>query len=176
MLRSRKKGFSIGEVIISLFVITVGIVAAVGLIAKSISQSIDSRNEIIAAQLAQEGAELTRNLRDNSFIVYSEDPFYWLTDGNKCIDVTKDTSATVDPNLSCSGGNYALKYDTNGRYQYGSGDATRFSRNVAIATSASPAGKRVTSTVWWSGANSPPASCTTGNKCVSVEALLTSWK
>lgn len=176
MLKNSKKGFSIGEVIISLFVITVGIVAAVGLIAKSISQSIDSRNEIIAAQLAQEGSELVRNLRDNTFIVDSANPFKWLTDGNKCIDVTKNTSATVDPNLSCPGGNYALKYDTNGRYQYGSGDATRFSRNVAITTPASPAGKRVISTVWWSGASPPPNPCTTGNKCVSAEALLTSWR
>ncbi len=61
-----KKGFSIGEVMIAMFILVVGIISAVFLSAKSTGQIGDSRNAIIAASLAQEGVELVRNIRDNS--------------------------------------------------------------------------------------------------------------
>jgi hypothetical protein len=61
-----KKGFSIGEVMIAMFILITGIIGAVFLSAKSTGQIGDSRNAIIAASLAQEGVELVRNIRDNS--------------------------------------------------------------------------------------------------------------
>lgn len=61
-----KKGFSIGEVMIAMFILVTGIIGAVFLSAKSTAQIGDSRNAIIAASLAQEGVELVRNIRDNS--------------------------------------------------------------------------------------------------------------
>jgi len=64
--RRTKKGFSIGEVMIAMFILVVGIIGAVFLSAKSTAQIGDSRNAIIAASLAQEGVELIRNIRDNS--------------------------------------------------------------------------------------------------------------
>lgn len=65
-LRRTKKGFSIGEVMIAMFILVFGIIGAVFLSARSTAQIGDSRNAIIAASLAQEGVELVRNIRDNS--------------------------------------------------------------------------------------------------------------
>lgn len=64
--RRTRKGFSIGEVMIAMFILVFGIIGAVFLSAKSTAQIGDSRNAIIAASLAQEGVELVRNVRDNS--------------------------------------------------------------------------------------------------------------
>lgn len=50
---ARRRGFSIGEVVISSFVLVVGIVAALSLVSRSLAESMDSRNAIIAAELAQ---------------------------------------------------------------------------------------------------------------------------
>jgi len=63
-----KKGFSIGEVLIAAFILTVGVVSAVTLLTRSIVDTIDSRNLVIASQLAQEGTELVRNQRDNNTV------------------------------------------------------------------------------------------------------------
>ncbi|MEN8252643.1 MAG: hypothetical protein ABFQ53_03625 [Patescibacteria group bacterium] len=51
---------------IAMFILVIGIIGAVFLSAKSTAQISDSRNAIVAMSLAQEGAELVRNIRDNS--------------------------------------------------------------------------------------------------------------
>ncbi len=60
-----QKGFSIGEVLVAVFILLVGIVDAVFLTVRSISDVGGSRDAVVAALLAQEGVELVRNVRDN---------------------------------------------------------------------------------------------------------------
>ncbi|MDO8529622.1 MAG: dockerin type I domain-containing protein [bacterium] len=64
---SKARGFSLIEVMIACFVLTVGILAMIDLMAISIRNSIGARDQIIASELAQEGMELVRNIRDNNF-------------------------------------------------------------------------------------------------------------
>ena len=61
-----KKGFSIGEVMVAMFILIFGIVSAVFLTAQSVKQIGESRNAAIATLLAQEGTELVKNVRDNN--------------------------------------------------------------------------------------------------------------
>ena len=61
-------GFSLGEVLLAGFVLTVGLLSISALMAKSLKNSFENRDSIIAVELAQEGVELVRNVRDNSFI------------------------------------------------------------------------------------------------------------
>ncbi len=61
-----KKGFSIGEVMVAMFILLVGIVDAVFLTVRSIDNMKGSRDAVIATLLAQEGVELVRNVRDNN--------------------------------------------------------------------------------------------------------------
>src|SRR3989338_5479549 len=82
---TNKKGFSIIEVIISVFVIAVGLVSIIGLIAGSLRESINSRNQTIAANLVQEGVELVRNVRDNNWASGDPITFHYLDDSDDCI-------------------------------------------------------------------------------------------
>ena len=61
-----KKGFSIGEVMIAMFILLVGIIDAVFLTVRSVDDLGDSRDAVVASLLAQEGTELVRNIRDNT--------------------------------------------------------------------------------------------------------------
>lgn len=68
---SARQGFSIGEVLISSFLLMVGIVAATALIVSNMREAFDARDTIIASQLAQEGIELVHNVRDTNTAKYS---------------------------------------------------------------------------------------------------------
>jgi hypothetical protein len=64
--KKNKKGFSIGEVMVAMFILLVGIVDAIYLTVRSVGDLHDSRDAVIATLLAQEGTELVRNVRDNN--------------------------------------------------------------------------------------------------------------
>lgn len=61
------KGFSLGEVILSIVVLTVGLLPILASMSGALKTTLDSEDSIIAAGLAQEGAELVINVRDNAF-------------------------------------------------------------------------------------------------------------
>ena len=63
-----QKGFSIGEVVLSAFILSFTLVVLIRVLAVSLKESMGSRDSIIAAGMAQEGIELVRNLRDNNWI------------------------------------------------------------------------------------------------------------
>lgn len=173
-----RRGFSIGEVILSAFVLAVGIVAVIGLLSSSIKHSIDSRDEIIASQLAQEGVELVRNIRDNN---YANSQTYDTGIGN-CAGTRIDSSILTDgdPTLPCPPNSYALYFNsTTLKYGHSISDATKFSRKIIISDSANPAGKQVESRVWW-GSTEPDTdtntnACDVANKCVAAISTLTDW-
>jgi type IV pilus modification protein PilV len=62
------KGFSILEVVVSLAIITVGILAVLSLFTQTIRSGEVSINQEIATNLAQEGIEVIRNKRDSNWI------------------------------------------------------------------------------------------------------------
>ena len=64
----REKGFTILETLFAIVVITVGLVGVIGLIVYTISISRVSPDKVIAANLAQEGIEIVRNIRDSNWI------------------------------------------------------------------------------------------------------------
>ncbi len=176
------------EVIFSVFILSVGLVAVIGLIVSSIKNSMDSRNHIIASQLAQEGVELIRNIRDNNWasgapggsfdrlnqnsfcrIDYNDDPLTWSTvDNNYC-----SLGNTSDPYVLSYVGNY---------YQWEnlSANKTKFTRRIAVIdTDPGPddAERLIYSIVSWDGdyKTVSPGPCNTSNKCVYAEAKLTKW-
>lgn len=164
---SVQKGFSIIEVTLSAFILIVGLVATVSLMAGSISHSTDSRNQIIAAQLAQEGIELINNIRDNNW-ASGRDAFNLLT-------FPANGDCVVNYNgASCVAADYKLYYKNNFYVHDSSGSAaTRFQRKITVANDPiDAANKRITSMVIWG--NSFPAICKTANKCTYSEMVLSS--
>lgn len=121
-----KKGFTIIEVLIAIFVITIGITSSLSLINYSISSAAVGKSQIIAASLAQEGMEIIRNIRDGNWLedVAWNDGLTGCSAGCR----VQYNSASL---LSLSG-NPVLKVDSNGLYQYSTGTNTLFKRKITI--------------------------------------------
>ncbi len=65
--KKNKKAFSLIEIVIVLFVISMGLIGILSLIVQNIQSQDYNKNNLIATQLSQEGVELVRRLRDNNF-------------------------------------------------------------------------------------------------------------
>jgi len=61
-----QKGYSILEVVISLGIITLGLVGVLSLVIQNVRAQYVDKNNIIASMLSQEGLELVRNIRDSN--------------------------------------------------------------------------------------------------------------
>jgi Tfp pilus assembly protein PilV len=75
------KGFSFIEVMFSVFLISVGITAAISLITLGIKKSTENRRQLIAVMLSQEGIELARNIRDTDAKATPPDSFKHMQAG-----------------------------------------------------------------------------------------------
>ena len=63
----KRKGFSIGEVLLAIFVLSIGMIATFSLFNAGIKNLQNERDLIVASLLAQEGVEVVRNIRDNNW-------------------------------------------------------------------------------------------------------------
>ena len=77
-------GITLIEAIVSIAIISIGLLSAVGLTISNIKASYYSNNKIKAIALAWEGVEVVRNLRDtnwlNDYLYWSEDIFHQSDD------------------------------------------------------------------------------------------------
>lgn len=67
MINLNNKWFSIIEILIWIFIFTLGLVSIYALIISSLRLNDYSKNSIIASSLAKEGIELVRNIRDGNY-------------------------------------------------------------------------------------------------------------
>lgn len=67
-----KKGFSLIEIVLIMFIISFSFVGVYRILARVSNGEKDSRYNLIAANLAQEGIEIIRNKRDNGFLAGSD--------------------------------------------------------------------------------------------------------
>jgi len=79
---ANQKAFTIIELVISIFIITVAVVGIYSAFSLAIILSSDAGNRLTAAYLVQEGQELVRNIRDTNWLNNSD----WLASelGNAC--------------------------------------------------------------------------------------------
>jgi len=84
-----QNSFTLLEMIISIFILTVGIVGVSALVTYTISLATFSSQSLIAAYLAQEGIEIVRNIRDTNWIEEQT----WDNDLLCCISVPCDCEA-----------------------------------------------------------------------------------
>lgn len=171
-------GYSFIEVMVAVFLVTTGLLAAVFLISKSLGQSLDSRDQQVADLLAQEGVELVRNVRDNDWLSGAQ--------GFANIIVNPNCRMSTGPGLLCNQGaglaNYRLYLDASKAYyiQAGAPDkATKFYRKISIqklSVDPAPLEYAITSMVIWGGSSWPAlASCNVANKCVYSTVNLYNW-
>ncbi len=191
-----RKAFSLGEVLVASFVLTVGLTATTALIVRSIENAYDNREAIIAAELAQEGVELVRNVRDQNFALEADGTpagqgFAGFVQADKhCRMDSSDSLFTCNPSQgNPSGRSYYLQVPSfpglGERFSH-TAAVSRFARYIYIDYSAANNNARVISFVFWdwtNGASMPSyipstgntSSCTLANKCIFSEAFFTQW-
>ena len=173
---SNRRGFSLVEVLVTLFVLSIGLVAISTLMTGNIKSSENAKNQIIASQLAQEGIELVRNLKDNNSTFTGE-----VSSGaDYSIDYTSNYAAFKSSN-NPSDATKKLYLDTNNFYSNSnSAQATKFFRKIKIEITTDASSKKTataTSYVTWNNSGFStisgfPANCTIGNKCLSVVSVM----
>lgn len=159
-----KKAFSLIEVLIAIFIISIGITGAVSLISYSISAVAISKSQIITANLAQEGLEIVRNIRDSNWLKDSD----WnngLGNGDYRVQYNSQSLLAFSDTL--------LQINSNGFYGYNGiegfsgGVDTLFKRKITI-TNISNNEIRVVSEITWRERGR--------SFVVSAESRLYDWK
>jgi prepilin-type N-terminal cleavage/methylation domain-containing protein len=122
--KNREKGLTLIELMITVFVISVGLVATMSLIQDTLRSAAIVHSNLTAAYLAQEGVELVRNIRDTNWIeLDSWDDGLMCPDGCQ-IDYYSNVFEPYNDN------NY-LVIDENGFYRYGgTGIQRKFKRKI----------------------------------------------
>ncbi len=127
------KAFTIIELVIAIFLITVGAGAAIAVIQTTTGFSAVTSSQLTASYLAQEGIEIIRNQRDSNRLAQRENPgLAWDSGIAAGSDYRLDYRSRAFPDVGCSLGaeNY-LKYGGN-FYNCSSGAETKFKRKITI--------------------------------------------
>lgn len=140
-----QKGFTLLEVIASIFIITIGIVGILSLITMSISGALISKSKLIASNLNREGIEVVRNIRDSNWIEQRTDSDVLWNQGLSPGEYRVEYDSQELLSLS---GNPALKLSSNGRYQYDNGSDSMFHRKISIENISSGEIKVICEVTW----------------------------
>lgn len=165
-----ERGFSLLETIVALSILVTGIGGAVGLVAQSLSTVSAIKDIIVAANLAQEGIEVVRNLRDENWL---NDLDWRGSGGGIALNSDGDYRVQYDSLALISYANVPLQRNAFGYHGYNGeggftgGSDTPFKRKISISTVTSTEMK-VTSTVEWKARGN--------DKSLVIEDRLFNWK
>ncbi len=126
-------GFSLIEIIAVIFIISIGLIGVLSLVTQNIQVKNFNEDVLVASQLAQEGLELTRNIRDENWVevewfgngLVIEGGSNTITIYFDGVDVSITSVTDINSELA------KLKKD-NGFYIHGEGEETIFSRVIEI--------------------------------------------
>jgi len=175
-LRQMRRGFSLIEVLISLLILSIGITAITILMANNVKNLQTSKNQIIASQLAQEGVELVRNLKDNNATLFKSDGIDKPSGSDYRIDIN-----TTYGNFSNDSNTDKKLYLNSNFYIHtsGGGIATKFFRKIKIFNNATDKQVEITCYVSWNSKgfidellNVDATNCNIANKCVSTVSII----
>ena len=159
-IKEKTKGFTLLEMLISLVVITVGVLGIFSVISKYSQNTQLEKESLIASYLCQEGIEIVKNKRDTNWILVATVPATNWNDGltgcgNGCeADYTTLDSASALPVWVDPGQNLYLEGSTRS-YKYiaspiaGVDTKTQYTRRINIAAGVDVLD--VTVNVYWAG-------------------------
>lgn len=160
--KNRQKGITLIEVMVALLFLSIGLIPLLSAIVTSISLATRIKNNLIASNLAQEGVEVARSLRDKAWMdkaSFTRD----IPDGNYLISWNSSALISYDPNTY-------VKISPTSIYSQSIGADTIFKRKLTIAkiVSACNCEVQVTSQVTWTEK--------TKSRSITVEDHLFDWK
>lgn len=135
----QQKGFGLIEVVVSIYIIVMAFIGILSLVKQGIQVQYINKNTIIAAQLAQEGLELVRNVRDNNWRFYKKGA-NWKQDiiggaggaENQLLIIDYRGKSSIETVDSIDNAKANLKIDSNGFYSHDvNGEKTIFSRVIS---------------------------------------------
>lgn len=158
-----RRGFSLVEIIIILFIIAIGLLGVLSLIIQNIQSQSYNKNNLIAYQLAQEGVELIRMVRDSNW--RQSRPYdTGLANGTFIMDYL-DSLPYLSSGVS---GEAILRQGANGFYYHGgSATSSGFSRYITINHENANTLKVVVNVSWQERGR---------NSYYDLQTLLYNWK
>lgn len=151
-----QKGFSLLEIIVAIFFVGVILVPLVSVITFTLGANKYANHRLIAANLAQEGIEIVRNIRDSET---NWNEWYGVfTGGDKAVEYDKNDLLAPTDNV--------LNLNAGGFYTYNLGSPTIFSRKITL-TKISDDGIQVVAIVNWKDGST--------NQSITVEDRLYNW-
>lgn len=178
------KAFSFLEVMISLFLLSVGFLGVLNLAGATLQNSLKQHDIVIASMLAQEGVELVYNIRDTN-VAKGNDVFDGASGPGDDVatnphgsKIDYDTLLSSGLNGNCNSVNTCrLNLNAFSFYTHRSGVATKFSRKVTVTdVPTKPDERLVEVMVYWgkNDTNTFPtsANCSFDKKCASVSVKL----
>ncbi|MBL7057707.1 prepilin-type N-terminal cleavage/methylation domain-containing protein [Patescibacteria group bacterium] len=154
---NNQRGFGLIEVTVSIYILTMGLFGLMSLLHQSLKAQDINKNSIVAAQLAQEGIELVRNVRDNNWL--DPDSSDWkidIVDGkggdaNQAFAIDYRGRDNIQPVSSIDDENSKLYIDVDNFYTHdsSSNSPTLFSRIIEKINSNNEY-VEIISTVKWS--------------------------
>lgn len=132
-----KKGFTLLEVILAIFILTLATGGSSILVRQTIQSVSIVQSKLTASYLAQEGIEIVRNIRDSNWLEQRVDNVSWkegLIQGEWEADYTTTSfNEDCEDNYNCrTYGNYLRLPVNGGFYNYTLGNETIFKRKIAI--------------------------------------------
>ena len=163
----RDSGFTFIEVIVAIFIMSIGVVGTLIAVQAAISSTSQSCSRLTAANLAQEGIEIVRSIRDTNWL---EQRTATTTPWDENVGAGDWEADYTDTNIEnpsldlcvfpCVYNNlHFLKKIDGGFYNYSSGNDTQFKRKITITPEhASPDPDpsqyeilKISVTVYWGG-------------------------
>lgn len=129
MLNNINKGFTLLEVLVSIFLLTIGIGGIFVLVTQTMVSSQLTEARLEATYLAQEGIEIVRNFRDTNFLkIYKGEGSNWLEGLESCQNGCE--ADFNDAGLAAFDDRF-LKIDE--FYNYETGSNTSFKRKIIVS-------------------------------------------
>ncbi len=184
--KTGQKGFTLIEMVLVIMITGTVFLASYALFANTVKHDVESRYEIIAANLAQEGVEIIRNIRDENFLRSINDASLGIeiNDGldNTCYPYIRSNGKPICNNVTR---NELIEKETLGTdtvYQNCDSDPcseqeTDFKRSCAIGdividpTSGLTTQFAVTCTITWTSFFNPSIA-----REVAATSVLTNWQ
>lgn len=106
ILNTKRRGETLIEILVALFSLTLGMGAAVTLILIAMKTNVGIKDQLVATNLAREGLEAVRNIRDTNWLRWSSDiDFCWdIRDNVRCCNpATAGASCPTAPDKMVNG-------------------------------------------------------------------------